>query len=200
MGDCVPVFVPLKPFAETPDQPGLLKFIVQTWQVLNAGRALVLLDGLDEVAEAHGDRILQEIQTFSQQFHACHFVVTCRIAAQDYTFTQFTEVEVAPFDDDQIRTFATQWFASKNLDFTADFLGQLQDNPRIGELATNPLLLTLLCLEFEDSGDFPADRAQLYQRAVTTLLRKWDSKRQIRRQQVYQQLSVPRKEDMFSNQ
>jgi predicted NACHT family NTPase len=60
---------------------------------------------------------------------------------------------------------------------------QLQSNPPIEELATNPLLLTLLCLEFEDSGDFPADRAELYKRAIATLLIKWDAKRDIERAQ-----------------
>jgi predicted NACHT family NTPase len=75
---------------------------------------------------------------------------------------------------------------------------QLQSNPPIEELATNPLLLTLLCLEFEDSGDFPADRAELYKRAIATLLIKWDAKRDIERAQVYKKLSVQRKQDLLS--
>ena len=44
-------------------------------------------------------------------------------------------------------------------------------NPSIKELANRPLLLTLLCLEFEDSGDFPSDLAELYKRAINTLHR-----------------------------
>jgi predicted NACHT family NTPase len=84
---------------------------------------------------------------------------------------------------------------------------QLQSNPPIEELATNPLLLTLLCLEFEDSGDFPSDRAELYKRGIATLLIKWDAKRGIERsdacgaayaEQVYKKLSVQRKQDLLS--
>ena len=74
----------------------------------------------------------------------------------------------------------------------------MEKNKQIKELASNPLLLTLLCLEFEDSRSFPADRAELYKRATETLLRKWDDKRQLYRHQVSDQLSVKRKEDLLS--
>ncbi len=93
---------------------------------------------------------------------------------------------------------AKSWFEIKKLDYAKDFIQQLEENPQIKELATSPLLLTLLCLEFEDSRIFPADRAELYKRATETLLRKWDDKRRIQRQQVYKQLSVKRKEDLLS--
>ncbi len=208
---CVPVFIPLKQFAETKGEPGLFDYIslwlsecgvsepeTQAQQILKKGRALVLLDGLDEVREEDSDRIIKEIRQFSQLFSLSKFVITCRIAAKEYTFTQFTEVEVADFEDEQIKKFAKSWFEIKKLDYAENFIQQLEENPQIKELATSPLLLTLLCLEFEDSRSFPADRAELYKRATETLLRKWDDKRQIQRQQVYKQLSVKRKEDLLS--
>jgi predicted NACHT family NTPase len=215
--DCVPVFIPLKEFAETEldnqTQPGLLDYISQrlgecevienqskTEQLLKAGRVFVLLDGLDEVREQHRDRIIKEIRDFSQKFSLSRFVITCRIAANEYTFTDFVDVEVADFALEQIKKFAKCWFKIKKLDdYTKDFIQQLEDNPQIKELATNPLLLTLLCLEFEDSRSFPANRAQLYKRATETLLRRWDDKRGIDRgEEVYKQLSVKRKEDLLS--
>ncbi len=209
--DCIPIFIPLKQFAETEGEPGLFDYIcmwlgecgvseaeTKAQEILKQGRALVLLDGLDEVREEDSDRIIKEIRQFSQQFSLSQFVITCRIAASDYTFNQFTEVEVADFEDEQIKKFAKSWFEIKNLDYAEDFIQQLSDNPQIKELATSPLLLTLLCLEFEDSRSFPADRAELYKRATDTLLRKWDDKRRIQRQQVYKQLSVKRKEDLLS--
>ena len=214
--NCVPVFIPLKQFAETElenkPKPGLLDYIshclgeckvteaqTKALQLLEAGRAFVLLDGLDEVREEDSDRIIKEIREFSQQFSSSQFVITCRIAAKEYTFEQFTEVEVADFADKQIQYFSECWFKQKKLDnYAKDFTKQLKDNPQIKELATNPLLLTLLCLEFEDSRSFPADRAELYKRATETLLRKWDDKRGIKREQIYGQLSVKRKEDLLS--
>ena len=220
LNNCVPVFITLKQFAETEIEgkvnPGLLDHIShwlgecgvkeaqkEAEQILKAGKAFVLLDGLDEVREEDSDRVIKEIRDFSEKFSSSQFIITCRIAAKDYTFDKFTEVEVADFGDEQIKYFAQSWFKikvnnSEADDYSSEFIQQLEDNNQIKELATNPLLLTLLCLEFEDSRSFPADRAELYKRATETLLRKWDDKRGIKRKQVYGQLSVKRKEDLLS--
>lgn len=205
----VPIFITLKEFAETSNYPELLEFIIQdlgkdavtdtqATKLINCGRVLLLLDGLDEVREEDSSRVLRQIKKFSAQYRENRFVITCRIAAQEYTFEQFTEVEVADFDDEQIKTFVTNWFRAKESDSTERFIQKLELNKPIKELATNPLLLTLLCLEFEDSGDFPSDRAELYNRAIHTLLRKWDTKRGIVRDETYKKLSIRHKEDLLS--
>jgi predicted NACHT family NTPase len=160
---------------------------------------LILLDGLDEVRDADNSRVLRQIREFSQDFHQNQFVITCRIAAREYTFEQFTEVEIADFDDKQIADFSGKWFRCKNDPIKAErFLQKLEEDAPIRELATSPLLLTLLCLVFEDSGSFPTNRAELYQNGVDVLLKKWDVKRNIEREQVYKRLSLKRKEDLLS--
>lgn len=62
------------------------------------------------------------------------------------------------------------------------FIEKLQANKRIFDLATNPLLLTLLCLVFEENEDFPANRSELYKEGLDILLKKWDAKRNIEQQ------------------
>jgi predicted NACHT family NTPase len=123
---------------------------------------------------------------------------TCRIAAKEYIFEQFTEVEVADFDDVQIADFAHKWFYLKDPIKAEEFPQELSAYPGLQELATNPLLLTLLCLVFEAGGRFPANRAELYKEGLDVLLKKWDAKRNIRREEVYKQLSLQRKEDLLS--
>lgn len=205
--ECVPIFVTLKDFAEAAKKPGLLKYISHQFSrcgvtankvtgLFNQGRALVLLDGLDEVREEDNNHVIKEIYNFSEQFRYNHFVMTCRIAAREYTFEKFTEVEVADFDEQQIITFVTNWFKGKAVK-AESFLERLEDNERINEIATSPLLLTLLCLTFEESGDFPANRSELYKEGLDALLKKWDAKRGIYRAQVYQKLSVQRKEELL---
>lgn len=207
--DKVPIFITLKQFAETQNQPSLTTYINQIFDncnvtenqvcaILQQGSGLILLDGLDEVREEDANRVLTQIQAFTEDYDANTFVITCRIAAREYTFEKFTDVEVDDFDDKQIRTFSTKWFQAKQSDLADYFIEQLETNEPIKELASNPLLLTLLCIEFEDSGEFPANRAELYSRAIHTLLRKWDAKRRIVREQVYKKLSVQRKEDLLS--
>ncbi|MBN3879504.1 MULTISPECIES: NACHT domain-containing NTPase [unclassified Nostoc] len=201
----VPIFVTLKNFAEAANKPGLLQHITEETRnlissiqdVLSYGKALVLLDGLDEVREEDSNRILKEIREFSDRFPNNQFVMTCRIAAREYIFDKFTEVEVADFDDDQISNFTNKWFKDKAVK-PETFIKRLEENSRIKQLAASPLLLTLLCLVFEESGDFPANRSELYKEGLDTLLKKWDAKRGIQRDQIYKKLSVQRKEDLLS--
>ncbi len=206
----VPIFIILKDFAEKQQGPSLLQYITEEFascgvndtiavqQVLRQGKALVLLDGLDEVRETDEYRVVQEIRNFSSKFHDNHFVITCRIATREYTFEQFTEVEVADFNDSQIATFVNNWFAAKNLIKSNILIQKLKQNPPIQELATNPLLLTLLCLMFEESADFPSNRSELYEEGLNVLLKKWDAKRNIKREQVYKNLCIQHKVDLLS--
>jgi predicted NACHT family NTPase len=125
-------------------------------------------------------------------------VLTCRISTHEFKLEPFTEVEIADFDDQQIAVFVTKWFELKNPEHTESFLRKLQESPRIRELATNPLLLTLMCLNFEESGYFANSRAALYKDGLYVLLKNWDAKRHIERDHVYRQLTPDRKEDLLS--
>ncbi|HIK03243.1 MAG TPA: NACHT domain-containing NTPase [Trichormus sp. M33_DOE_039] len=211
LGDRVPIFITLKAFAEEPQQPSLLHYINEqfalndisaqeiTKTVLRQSRAIMLLDGLDEVKQADNDRVIREIEKFSTQYYGNCFLITCRIAANEYKFKNFTEVEVADFDEKQITEFANKWFQTKKDPIKAQkFIEKLEQNLPIKELATNPLLLTLLCLLFGESTDFPSSRSELYQEGVDVLLKKWDGTRSIDRNQVYHKLSLKRKQDLLS--
>jgi predicted NACHT family NTPase len=212
LGDRLPIFVTLKEFAETINQPGLVNcmggFVSPEYSqkhiqmILEAGRGLVLLDGLDEVMEKDHDRVIREIRDFAEKYDQNHIVITCRIAAQEYILQQFTEVEMADFDDDQIQSFTDKWFKTKenNPESTTGkmFWDELKSREPVKELAANPLLLTLLCLEFDNSSAFPHSRSELYDRALNVLLSKWDGQRRILRgEEVYKGLSLKRKETLL---
>ena len=212
LGNLVPIFVTLKEWTEFPGEPSLLNYISRQWsdcgiadaesvlhQCLKNGQALVLLDGLDEVLAVHTDRTIREMRHWVDRFPENHILATCRIAAKEYTFERFTEVEVADFSKEQIQEFVTNWFTChQDLPKIERFLDRLKNERPILELASNPLLLTLLCLVFGESGDFPVNRAKLYEEGVNLLLKKWDGKRNIQRDQIYKNLSSIRKEDLLS--
>lgn len=206
----VPIIISLKDFAAVEQRPSLLEYITEQFsidgitdprvakQLLNQGKILLLMDGLDEVKETDSQRVLQAVNDFFTQFYANHFIVTCRLASREYTFEEFKEVEIADFDDLEIVSFATKWFATKDPAKSKRFIQKLKENNAIRELTTNPLLLTLLCLIFEESTDFPANHSQLYKEGINTLLTKWDTQRNIEREQIYKQLSLQHKEDLLS--
>ncbi|MEO1399794.1 MAG: NACHT domain-containing NTPase [Cyanobacteria bacterium J06635_1] len=207
----VPVFVSLRDFSEKAEYSSLIDYIVnelshfsvepeEVYKLLDYARVIFLLDGLDEVKESYSRHVLNEIRQLSQKFYKNRFLVTCRLAAQEYVFEGFTEVEIADFNQEQMRAFADNWFSIKKDSLKAErIVSHLESNRRFRELATNPLLLTLLCLVFEDSGDFPSNRSELYQEGLDVLLKKWDAGRNIERAQAYQKMSRQRKEDLLSN-
>jgi predicted NACHT family NTPase len=205
------IFITLKEFAEAKGQPDLPGFMAQQLtecgiehgeavieRILHTGRSIVLLDGLDEVRDQDHDRILKTIRRTEEMFPANKFVITCRIAAKEYTFEQFTEVEVTDFNDEQIVNFSRNWFQPKDPIKAEEFPRELKSSPGLQELAINPLLLTLLCLVFEDGGRFPTNRSELYKQGLDILLRTWDASRNIQRKCLYGQLSLKRKEDLLS--
>ncbi|PZV28271.1 MAG: signal transduction protein [Snowella sp.] len=209
--DCFPIFLSLKEFAEKPGKPELLHYINHKFvdagvkaeiieKLLNHGKALILLDGLDEVLEKDSHRVISQIQQLADHLHygKNQFLITCRIAAKEYLFQDFREVEVADFDQEQIEVFVTKWFQSKNPVKAEKFIEKLADNEPIQELASSPLLLTLLCLVFGELTNFPQNRAELYEEGVDILLKRWDGKRGIERDQLYKNLSAKRKEDLLS--
>ena len=208
-GDLVPFFVTLKKFAEDENKQGLLAYLNPPKsligeinnalkQVLENGKALILLDGLDEVLKDDTKRVIREIETLSNSYPKNQFLMTCRIAAKEYTFTNFTEVEIADFNDEQIATFAHNWFKDKPVKPEA-FLKRLKKDKPIKELVSNPLLLTLLCITVDNkSGKFPTNRRELYKDGIRELLKKWDISQGVERDIIYRPLSIAKKEDLLS--
>ncbi|CAD5931000.1 NACHT domain family [Planktothrix tepida] len=207
--ELVPIFITLKQFAEVAEKPSLLEYITEIFSdydvsceqvsiLLKQGKLLILLDGLDEVKIEDNSRVIKQVRDLSEKFRQNKFVITCRSAAKTYNFEKFREVAVADFDNKQIFTFVQNWFQLNDLGNFYEFIQELEQNSRIRELATNPLLLTLLCLVFEDSLKFPANRSELYEEGINILLKKWDETRNIERDQVYKNLSLQRKKDLLS--
>jgi len=204
----VPIFVELRFYAAIKSKPTLQEYIWGEFQrqdvegnvverLLKEGRALILLDGLDEVKKEDDRRVKQDIEQFSRYWLKNRFAITCRIAAREYQFEKFTEVEVADFDDGQIKNFVNKWFRERDESKAQRMLERLKDNEPVKELAKSPLLLTLLCLVFGESNDFPPKRSELYKEGLEVLMKKWDAKRNIEREIIYKHLSPQNKEDML---
>ncbi len=221
LADRIPIFMRLKNFAEDASEIGdlnLLSYIrkelgssniseqeVET--LLHHGKALMLLDGLDELPEEDRGEVLKQIRKLSEEYYKNQLIITCRIAAGQFQFEGFTDIEIADFDQAQIQAFAQKWFINvgrnsrkKGLAKAAQFMQKLQlsENRQIRELAGTPLLLHLACSVFQAKSDFPAKRSDLYKQALDILLVRWDEARGIKRNEIYHQLSLPHKLKLLS--
>ena len=204
---CIPVFISLKNWSDS--DLTLLDYIVQQFdicgfpeaqpyieRILEKGKCLLLLDGFDEVTEKVNEAVTT-IRNFSDKYSLNRLILSCRIAAWNYFFDKFTDVEMADFDDKQIKIFIKNWFG-KGTKKAKLCWETLNANPPIKELASNPLLLTMLCLTFDETMEFPRNRADLYEEALRALLTKWNAARGTKYKDVYGNLSSPRKVTMLS--
>lgn len=210
--DKLPIFVTLREWdAGTVD---LVDFIVQQFDVCNfpdakqfieylleTGKAIVLFDGLDEVPEHEEQRkrMTEELQKVWRKYDETQMIITCRVAATDYSFTEFTYIEMADFDEYQVDRYAVNWFRIEPRKAEA-FLKALRkpENKGLHDLAHSPLLLSMICLAYDETLIIPKRRVELYEDALDALLKKWDASRNIQRDEIYKKLSLGRKRQMFS--
>ncbi|MBE9090689.1 NACHT domain-containing protein [Microcystis aeruginosa LEGE 11464] len=170
---------------------------------LEKGELLILLDGLDEVPTANVNNVIEKIQDFVDRHHKNRFILSCRTAARTH-LRQFTDIEIVEFDDQQIQSFIEHWFSSE-LDRKNETakncweLLQKKEYKSAKELAHTPLLLTFLCLVYDENQSFPTNRSRLYQDALRILLEKWSAEKRLpNRGLVYENLSIEQEEILLS--
>jgi hypothetical protein len=165
--------------------------------LLQKGKCLLLFDGLDEVPEAKRSDIISEIAQFAETYRRNRYIVSCRTAVYSYFFERFTEVEMADFSPENVREFIFSWFTGDQ-QIALECWKELCAQPNIMELASVPLLLTMICLAYDETRTLSNNRAEVYKEAIDALLKKWDNSRNRIRDEPYRQLTFRRKEDLFN--
>lgn len=172
---------------------GLDKSFEPLQETLLQRGGLVLLDGLDEVPDAHARRetIKAAIEDFARACGRCRIVVTCRPYAyekREWKLQGFAEQTLASFDSKQIEQFVHGWYnAVVQVTGMNPTLAQSKATaliaacqmPYLIELAQRPLLLTLMATLHTSRGKLPDDRADLYEDCVKLLLDYWQQGKRI---------------------
>ncbi|NEQ71127.1 MAG: signal transduction protein [Symploca sp. SIO2D2] len=201
--DWLPILLRIRDLARVPDM-GILEFIEQFAQKnlsvatlptgffehwLKEGKALILLDALDEVANpAKREEIVDKIRCFLGEFQQNRAIITSRPAGYRRDFfhtTEFPHYWLQKFDQERIQLFIEQWYNSrirdpKEAQRCKDSLKEaLEEQERIQLLAQNPLLLTIIALIHRYEAYLPRKRYKLYDRAVKTLLTNWEKRKDV---------------------
>ncbi len=214
----IPVLIRLRDFVRDGREVvyALKPYLEKCWQLSDAesllkqGRVILLLDGLDELTGEDGKKITEEIKKFARDYPQVQVIVTCRTQSftgeMDWKSLNFEFVEVADFNEPQVRSFAEHWFMTvmgnelAGMARAGKFLEQLflESNKPILELAITPILLSLTCVVFHSTEKFYSKRSKLYEEGLELLLERWDKSREIERDEIYRDLSVERKLDLLS--
>jgi hypothetical protein len=162
---------------------------------MRTGRAIVLIDGVDEVPQSHRGRLREWIEDLVGEYPEARYVLTSRPHAIDEGWlgtSGFCAAELLPMGPADIDAFIDHWHEAVSEDSRRQPLGEdivqaalnlkstLRRNTAIARLATNPLLCAMLCaLNRERHGHLPLDRIQLYEACSSLLLERRDIEREI---------------------
>jgi formylglycine-generating enzyme required for sulfatase activity len=167
-------------------------------EALDGGKAIVVLDGLDEVTSiAKRAWVRDAIVALTERYKRSRLLVTCRSwsyqppegeSEPDLRLPEkdFPTARLAPFDDEKIDQFVAAWHQElvDKQKLSQAKAGVLQPKlmrairqPDLHRLAGNPLQLTLMAWVHTDDEELPDKRAQLYARAVDLLLWRWETQK-----------------------
>ncbi|MBA3533129.1 MAG: HEAT repeat domain-containing protein [Ardenticatenales bacterium] len=213
--DVLPIFVPLAAYDDylrrAPEKHALGDFLAlyyQEWhslpglaplfqQALTEGRALLLLDGLDEVLDTTTRQfVAEQAAALLRQWMGPgnRFALTSRIVGYREARVpgDLPHVTVLDFGYAEIELFAHQWcrayeiwseegesaFALQQAAVEEKaLLEDVRSNSSVERLAASPLLLTMLALLRRNGGKLPDRCVELYERYTRTLINNWEGSR-----------------------
>ncbi|HET9228256.1 MAG TPA: NACHT domain-containing protein, partial [Thermoanaerobaculia bacterium] len=157
--------------------------------VFQEGRALLLLDGVDEIPNAHRDVTRRAITDLVNQYPETYLVISTRPRAVEPDWLAhlgFQEARINPLSELDRANFIDRWHeavaeelktrgkTSSELPGLAESLKrQLEDVPEVRRLAANPLLCAMICALHRDRREkLPERQRQLCEDLCQALLHR----------------------------
>ena len=158
--------------------------------ILKDGRALVLVDGIDETPQGRLVELQQHLNEFRKRFPKNRFVVTSRPSDRLDLGADWAETHLQRLTSEEVDTFVDRWCLAAEISLQKDPSSAESDARRaaddlktriskskaIRQLAETPLLATILCVVHRFLGfRIPERRVALYEACTNVLLYEWDA-------------------------
>ncbi len=180
-----PIPTLLQSLPEITGQPSLKGLSEALMPLFKEGRALLLIDGLDEIHDdATRTIFVEHLERFLGENKLTKLVVTSREAGFSLVapyLARFCERwKVAPLGEEAVVRLCDYWhrlIVGDSPEAKAEAIEvarYLLRNGSLLRLAENPLLLTMLLVVKHGAGRLPPDRVSLYGRAVEVLMDTWN--------------------------
>ena len=152
-------------------------------EIIDSTKALVVLDGMDEINPALRERTETTIKDLARKTVTARILVSCRSGDYNHIIPGFDTLEICALTSEQIAEVANRW-----CEHPSEFLQRLEKLP-FSDLATRPLFLCELIVLFETRGFIPSQPAGVYRRIVLLALEEWDRQKpdSVQRQSRYSQ-------------
>lgn len=137
-------------------------------RALQSGRALLLLDGLDELEPAQVGAMVERVDALSRKWTSSPIVLSSRPHGYVRPSTDFGELELQPLGLDEIRLLAKGYLDGPT---AAALCQRIERDRALRDLAEVPLLMTLICLVERGGERASGLRVALYDEVVGLLLK-----------------------------
>lgn len=163
---------------------------------LKSGEVVALLDGLDEVRGwEHLHHICGAINRFVEDHGDNLMIISSRpFALRDRQFGKAEEMEIAPFNRNQIALFLDHYYGE---DESRKLLPRLM-SPDLRDLVSVPTLIGAIVRRIRQSGKVETARLKLYDFIVADLSGKFDSAKNVRRFKQNDDAAAMRRQDFLA--
>lgn len=166
-------------------------------KLLNETKALLILDGFDEIAEFElREAVLQQIRTLALRLDTATLALTSRTGEFMAVIDTARIFEICALGPEQIADFAKKWIGDDKK--AGSFLKQVAQSP-FADSAIKPLTLAHLCAVFERVGSIPEKPKTVYRKILHLLLEDWDEQRSVTRKSRYSSFESDRKYEFLAN-
>lgn len=215
----LPIFIPLKDY--TTEYRTLFDFILETYnsfegnerfygrvskrtvyqlnEVLESGRCLLLLDGLDEIKSAYKPTFENQLEKLMNGYGNNIFILSSRPYTNYVKFGRFSKMNLLPFTKEQSIALLNKLNMGQEEPLKQRFTKELDEKlfDEHKEFAENPLLLTIMLLTYKSHANVPVKMHKFYSRAYDTLFTEHDANKLGYRREYKSDLSQDRFAEYF---
>ena len=188
--DLIPVYLQLQSLNEMKGELDFQRFILEFLRrfgceldeetleyALQSGCFLFLLDGYDEVLSNHSGQFFYKLEAFCDRYADNYFIVSSRPRKESDFLggSRFTVLEACPFTIEEATSLV------RKIGYAPDVRDRFIEALKAGmyekhkTFASNPLLLTVMLIMFDDYADIPEKLHLFYEEAFLSMYMKHDA-------------------------
>lgn len=186
--DCIPILIELRTLNENTnlDLKEVIFNYLKTFNFeleekyfyfsLELGKYVVIFDGYDEVKSNLAKKVEEAILQLTNQFPDNYYIVSSRPMHNNFiSWSDFVELEAMGLTKEQALNLVSKLKYDEKV--KGKFYSALEEKlyDKYKTFASNPLLLTIMLMTFEEGGEIPESFNDFYEQAFTALYKTHDA-------------------------
>lgn len=209
--DLIPIFIELKDLNEIDSDYNIQDFIFNKLYnlgseinpkfmeyALQSGCFLLLLDGYDEILSDKKNVFFKKLTDFCDLYSNNYYIISSRPYSEFIEFQRFTVLSLCNFSKEQAISLVEKIDFDQKIkkQFSQALSESLYQKHR--SFASNPLLLNIMLLTYDNYADIPEKLHLFYANAFETLYSKHDATKGGYKRELKAKLSIDLFEQVFS--